>query len=69
MGLYVCMDSFTWHSQKWGQTEKSGGLLVGGGAVGDTLLNERQAVHSQAHWREYCLKKEEEKRQSVTLVW
>ena len=45
----VCRCS-TCDSEKRGQIEQGSGLLVGRGAVGDALLDERQTVRSQTHW-------------------
>lgn len=42
----------TCHSKKWSQIQQGSGLFVGCGAVGDALLDDWQAVRSQAHWEE-----------------
>lgn len=51
IGVCECVCRYsTCNSEKRGQIEQSSGLLVGRGAVGDALLDERQAVRSQTHW-------------------
>lgn len=48
--MCVCPSVGTCHSEKRGQIQQGGGLLVSRGAVGDAFFYERQAVRSQAHW-------------------
>lgn len=40
----------TCDTEKRGQVEQRVGLLVGRRALGDALLDERQAVGAQTHW-------------------